>query len=254
MVASACAGLEVPHSTLRIQWNSKPQSGVQERARNERYRMLGHWAEERCLSAVATAHHLDDQAETLLMRLNRGAGARGLGAMRPDSPLPAPGSAVRLIRPLLTWRRSVLERVCKSRGFEPALDPSNSDEQFERVRIRRALEEAEWMDVESIGRSATHLAAADSALEWATDREWQSQVTEAEGAIAYRPSAPDEIRRRIVSRAVTALASEGSVEVLRGRELDQLVAVLSQGEKSTLRGVLCCGGEEWRFSGAPPRR
>lgn len=254
MVASACAGLEVPHSTLRIHWNSKPKSGVQERARNERYRMLGHWAEERCLSAVATAHHLDDQAETLLMRLNRGAGARGLGAMRPDSPLPAPGSAVRLIRPLLTWRRSVLEGVCKSAGFEPAQDPSNRDEQFERVRIRGALAKAEWMDLESIGRSATHLAAADSALEWATDREWQSQVTEAEGEIAYRPTAPYEIRRRIVSRAVGGLAAEGTSEPLRGRELDQLMGVLSQGGKSTLRGVLCCGGEEWRFSVAPPRR
>ena len=254
MVARLCADLDVPHTTLRVQWKPKPQTGLQERAREERYRLLGEWAHECGLSAIATAHHLDDQAETLLMRLNRGAGARGLAGMRPGSPLPARSSTIRLIRPLLTWRRSELERVCESSGVEPAQDPSNKDDQFERVRIRRALAEAEWLDEEALARSAAHLAAADSALEWATDREWQSHLTEVEGAITYRPAAPDEIRRRIVSRAIAALASEGSADVLRGRELDQLMAVLSEGGKTTLRGVLCSGGEEWRFGPAPPRR
>ena len=254
MVAALCAGLEVPHSTLAVEWKEKPKTAVQERAREERYRILAGWAAERGICAIATADHLDDQAETLLMRLNRGAGARGLAGMRADSPLPVPGSNVPLIRPLLTWRRSELEEVCRSAGVEPVQDPSNQDEQFERVRTRRAMSEAQWLDVEALGRSAQHLGAADAALEWATDREWQSQVTENDAAIAYRPTAPDEIRRRIVGRAVASLATEGASEPLRGRELDQLIAVLSNGGKATLRGVVCSGGKEWTFSTAPPRR
>jgi tRNA(Ile)-lysidine synthase len=254
MVARLCETLDVPHSTLSVKWQTKPQSGLQERARTERYRLLGDWAEQRGLDAIATAHHLDDQAETLLMRLSRGAGTRGLGAMREDSPLPVPNSAVRLIRPLLAWRRTELENVCRSAGVEAAQDPSNTDEQFERVRIRNALKEAEWLDVEAVGRSASHLAAADEALEWATDKEWQSQVTETGALISYKPAAPREIRRRIVSRAVSSLATEGAGDVLRGRELDQLVGTLADRGTATLRGVLCSGGYEWSFKPAPSRR
>jgi hypothetical protein len=71
--------------------------------------------------------------------------------------------------------------------------------------------------------------------------------------LVYTPGdAPAEIRRRIVRRAVLALATEGEAE-LRGRELDQLLATLKAGEKATLRGVLCSGGAEWGFVRAPQR-
>ena len=254
MVAEICARLGVPHSTLNVEWSTKPTTGLQQRARQERYRLLDRWADERGLPAMATAHHLDDQAETLMMRVNRGAGARGLAGMRACSTLPVPGSTVKLLRPLLSWRRAELEQICVSAGLEPAQDPSNSDEQFERVRMRRALAEAAWLDAEAVGRSAFHLAEADCALDWATDREWTSQVRQADGEIEYRPSAPAEIRRRVVSRALANLANEGEGEALRGRELDRLIATLSKGETATLRGVLCSGGAIWRFSTAPPRR
>jgi tRNA(Ile)-lysidine synthase len=254
MVATVCAHLGVPHSTLTAEWEEKPETRLQERARAERYRLLNQWAQERGLTAVATAHHLDDQAETLMMRLNRGSGTRGLAGMRPLSPLPVPGSAVRLVRPLLGWRRSELEQVCASAGLQPARDPSNCDDQFERVRMRVALAGADWLDVEAAARAAGHLAEADSALDWAADREWTSQVSEGKDEVVYRPSAPAEIRRRIVSRAIAKLATEGAGDVLGGRELDQLMSALADGGASTLRGVRCSGGEAWRFSPAPPRR
>lgn len=252
MVAKLCEDLGVPHEILTAQWKRKPQAAIQERARAERYRLLAGWAGERGLNALATAHHVDDQAETFLMRLNRGAGARGLGGMRPV--VFVPGAKLRLARPLLGWRRSQLEQICASAGVTPVEDPSNSDERFERVRVRNALAEAGWLDVEAIARSAAHLAAADIALHWATDREWESRVTRSERGIAYRPAAPFEIRRRIVRRAVAGLAREGLANPLRGRELDRLVAVLAGGGKATLRGVLCSGGEEWRFTPAPVRK
>ncbi|CAN5170552.1 MAG: tRNA lysidine(34) synthetase TilS [Pseudomonadota bacterium] len=252
MVGRICAEFGIPHATLTAEWHSKPETAIQERARGERYRLLGRWAGERGLAALITAHHLDDQAETLLMRLKRGAGVRGLAGMRPVVPIP--GSQLRLLRPLLTWRRSELMSICSAAGVAAASDPSNEDDQFERVRVRRAMASADWLDPVAIARSAGNLAAADSALMWATGQEWEARVSWTGDEIAYRPRAPLEIRRRIVGRALAALASEGGAEDLRGRELDRLLVELVNGGKATLRGVLCSGGETWRFTPAPKRR
>jgi tRNA(Ile)-lysidine synthase len=254
MVAGLCDDIGVPHSVLALQWEHKPETAIQERARIERYRLLGRWAVERGLAAIATAHHLDDQAETLLMRLNRGAGVRGLAGMRADSSVPGAEENVRLVRPLLEWRHSELVSICEAAGVAPAADPSNHDEQFERVRIRNALAEAHWLDAEAVARSAANLASAETALRWATEMEWDRQIERSADAISYSPKAPLEIRRRIVRRAVVEFASEGTSNPLRGRELDRIIAVLSDGGTATVRGVLCSGGTEWRFAAAPRRR
>jgi len=252
MVAGVCEALGVPHAILNVRWRDPPTTAIQERARRERYRLLGYWADERSLEAIVTAHHADDQAETLLMRLTRGAGVRGLAGMRPHSI--APGSGVRLLRPLLGWRRAELEQVCAGAGLTPAADPSNEDPRFERVRMRAAIAAAEWLDAGAMARSASHLADADLALDWAMRREWQQAVHEKRGLIAYRPGdAPAEIHRRIVARALRKLATEGDAEP-RGGELDHLLEMLAEGGSATLRGVLCRGGSEWRFTPAPERR
>ena len=251
-VGQVCERLSVPHAILTVEWKEKPGSALQERARLIRYRLLGDWAIERDVEALLTAHQLDDQAETLLMRLARGAGVRGLAGMRRVAT--APGTDVPLLRPLLGWRHSELEAVCAAGGVEPVQDPSNEDGQFERVRVRNALAEADWLDPQALAASAEHLGQADRALDWAADREWQRAVTSDGGEIAYRPlDTPPEIRRRVIARAITALASEGGGE-LRGREIDRIVAALEAGRRATLRGVLCIGGPEWRFTRAPSRR
>lgn len=251
MVADLCRRIGVPHAILTARWERSPETAIQERARGERYRLLGYWAEERGLAAVVTAHHAEDQAETLLMRLARGAGVKGLAAMRPRSV--ASGSHVRLARPLLGWRRSELEQICADAGVSPAHDPSNDDERFERVRVRRALGEAGWLDASAVARSAANLAEADDALKWAAEIEWSRAVDERRDRIGYRPTgAPSEIVRRVVTRAVRKLATEGDGE-LRGGELDRLLSALAEGGTSTLRGVLCTGGRSWRFERAPPR-
>ena len=253
MVGRVCAKLGVFHQTLTAEWTKIPQTAIQERARDERYRLLAAWAKDRGLDAVVTAHHLDDQAETLLMRLARGAGVRGLSAMRRASTVP--GSETRLLRPLLSWRRSELEQICARAGVDPAADPSNEDPKYERVRIRDALAGSDWLDPQSLAASADFLGDADTALNWATRQEWDRAVTNGGAGIVYRPSdAPTEIRRRIVSEAVTRLGTEGHGEALRGRELDRLLNTLTSGGTTSLRGVLCRGGDEWRFAAAPPRR
>lgn len=252
-VATLCEQLQIPHAILPIDWSETPQTGLQERARTARYARLGEWMRKRRLQALATGHHLDDQAETLLMRLLRGAGVRGLAAMRPISTVP--GSPLKLIRPLLGWRRSQLEAVCAMASASCIEDPSNEDERFERVRVRDLMGASDWLDPTALAKSAANLAAADEALEWAAVREWDQQVAAGDDEIAYRPSgAPAEIRRRIVARAIEHLATVSAGTPLRGRELDRVVEALGSGETATLRGVRCKGGEQWRFAPAPRRR
>jgi tRNA(Ile)-lysidine synthase len=250
-VESVCSRLNVRHATLTARWSEMPETAIQERARNKRYRLLGYWAEERGLDAIVTAHHAEDQAETVLMRLARGSGVRGLAGMRPRSV--SPGAHIRLVRPLLGWRHAELEQICQAAGMEAVADPSNEDERFERVRVRRALAAMDWLDAGAVAHSAAILADADAALDWAAKIEWDDCVQEKRGSVIYRPSdAPHEIVRRVVGRAIRKLATEGEFEP-RGAELSRLVSTLLEGGTGTLRGVLCRGGAEWHFVPSPNR-
>jgi tRNA(Ile)-lysidine synthase len=253
MVASVCERIGVPHRILTATWDEKPETAIQERARFMRFRLLGEWARERGLDALLTAHTLDDQAETFLMRLARGAGVNGLSAIRPISR--APGAEIAVVRPLLHWRHSELEAICAAADVEPVQDPNNEDEQFERVRVRKAIGQADWLAAPAVAQSANHLADADLAIHWATSMEWKRAVRQDGPELVYTPTdAPREIRRRIVRRIILRVATEGGGAELRGRELDQVIAALRTGRRATLRGVLCIGGPEWRFMRAPARR
>jgi tRNA(Ile)-lysidine synthase len=253
MVAKACAEIGVAHEILTIHWPTKPTAALQEQARNARYAALGRWAEAHGLSALATGHHADDQAETLLMRLMRGAGVKGLASMRPSSPLPG-NSRLKLVRPLLGWRRAELAAVVEAAGLTAASDPSNDDEKHQRVRVRRLIAASECIDPAALAASAAHLGAADEAIEYAAAREYGRVQSDGE-ALHYDPrDTPAELRRRVAARMIAALASEGDGGELRGRELDRLLAQIEGGSSATLRGVVAEGGPVWRFRRAPPRR
>ena len=251
-VANLCRGLGVQHETLTVQWQAKPTTAIQERARSERYRSLHTWAKSREICALLTGHHLDDQAETFFMRAARGSGVKGLAAMRERAKVP--GGDLPLLRPLLTWKRSELQQICADAGVEPLLDPSNQDSQFERVRVRNTLADAGWLDPRAIAQSAANLAEADAALEWATNQLWDRTARFSEGEIVIDVCAfPQELARRIIARAVLSLGSEGIASPLRRQEVDRLLATLASGGQCTLRGVLCEGGAHWRFVPAPHR-
>lgn len=253
-VGSICESLDVPHAVLAVEWDIPPGSAIQEKAREVRYGALAAWMQECGFSALVAAHHLDDQAETLVMRLNRGAGVRGLSGMRPLASVPGHPD-LRLARPLLGWRQAELAAVCAAAGVRPFADPSNEDDRHERVRVRQALSQADWLRPEAVARSASNLADADDAVEWAAAMEWTRFAAFDNEGITYRPSsAPAEIVRRIVARAIEELGTEGEPDDLRGRELDRLTAELEAGRTATLRGVRCQGGAEWRFVPARPRR
>jgi tRNA(Ile)-lysidine synthase len=115
------------------------RDNLEQAARRARYEFLAGAARECGASAVLVAHTLDDQAETVMLRLLRGSGADGLGGMMHERPLEA-GGEVSLRRPLLTWaRRADTEGYCRERGVEFRSDAMNDDERFARVRVRRKL-------------------------------------------------------------------------------------------------------------------
>lgn len=112
---------------------------LEQAARRARYEFLAAAARECEARAVLTAHTMDDQAETVLLRLLRGSGADGLGGIEPVRALET-GSDVLLIRPLLNWAgRKETEAYCRERNVEFRRDEMNDDERFTRVRIRKQL-------------------------------------------------------------------------------------------------------------------
>ena len=248
-VAALCGQLGIPHATLRP--TVSPTGNLQASARTARYAALGEWALERGLAAIVTAHHADDQAETLLMRLSRGAGVRGLAGMRSAATVPGhPG--LPLLRPLLGWRKAELEAIVAQAGIEPARDPSNADLRFERARLRAGLADSPWLDPTALAASAAHLAEADAALEWAATREWGERVTQGDATLIYRPLAPRAVRLRVLARAIATLGHEGTP---RGAEIARLHDALIAGGVATLGGVRGEAKDDgWRFTPAPPRR
>ena len=184
-VAALCRRMDVPHAAIRVE---VAPGNMQAEARAARYAAMAGWIEERTLAALATAHHADDQAETLLMRLNRASGVAGLAGARGRGQVP--GTAIPLLRPVLGWRRSELAEIVAAAGLTPADDPSNASDKYDRVRIRKALAGTDWLDVAAIARSAEHIAEADAALDWMAALEWRSCVKKEPMGLGYRPQAP----------------------------------------------------------------
>lgn len=246
-VARQCDVLGVPHRILSVEWDQPPTANVQAKAREARYRLLRFWAGERQLAAVATAHHADDQAETLLMRLARGAGLSGLVGIRSEL---VRGDGLRLVRPLLSWRKDELVALCEREGFAAADDPSNRNLHHDRVRIRQWLSGTDF-DPTRLLASANALKDADDALEWALLPLTRERLIEDGQAIALEPEGlPRELLRRLLLIAFERL---GAPEP-RGPDLLRAIAALEASRKANLSGLLLTPGSRWRIEPEPPRR
>jgi tRNA(Ile)-lysidine synthase len=135
----------------------KPTSGFQATAREMRYGLLRRWCEAHGATVIVTAHTLEDQAETFLMRLARGSGIKGLAAMRTVET-----GSVLLERPFLAMRRAELRATLLAAGHPWIDDPSNDDARFERVRLRKAANQLGelGLSAEAVARSAMRLERA----------------------------------------------------------------------------------------------
>ncbi len=161
MIARWAAGLALPHAILV--WDGvKPKSRIQERAREARYELLFEYAARIGADHVMTAHHADDQAETILFRLLRGTGISGLSGMARSSER----NGLILARPLLDHAKADLAALCESKAHPFFDDPSNNDPVYAKTRIRRlgGLLADEGLGRAALLRLGRRAARADAAL------------------------------------------------------------------------------------------
>jgi tRNA(Ile)-lysidine synthase len=251
--------LGVPHKTLR--WTGrKPATGLQEAAREARYRLLAEAARKTGAQHVVTAHHLDDQAETVILRLARGSGLSGLAAMARESEI----FGTTLVRPLLHLSKARLMATLRKARLAFADDPSNRDPRFTRARLRALMPALakEGLSAPRLSTLARRLRRADIAIEamvWAAAQRLTSPS--AQPGIALDAGAfarlPDEVALRLLGRAVAAIGNEGPVELGKLEALYEALAA-NEGRSAVIRrtlagAVVTYGRDRLLIERAPPR-
>jgi tRNA(Ile)-lysidine synthetase, N-terminal domain len=257
--------LDLPHRTMR--WTgAKPKTGLPAAARAARYRLLAQAARASGATHILTAHTRDDQAETLLMRLLRGSGIAGLAAMARQSER----DGVLLARPFLHVSKSQLIATLKKAKLGFADDPTNRDLNFTRPRIRTLMPvlAAEGGDTRNLARLASRLARANQAVEVLVDgaerylalrdrevsrpqsragakafkakifdaktfdaKTFDARIFDAEAFVAM----PEEIRLRLLKRAIDRFGHEGPAEL---GKVEALLEVVDRAVAESRRGRL----------------
>ena len=258
LAAAACARLGVRHEIVTV---SVARGNVQDRAREARYDALCRAFGRRGIEVLATGHHADDQAETVLMRLARGSGLSGLAGIRARRVVFGhdPLGEYLLVRPLLNWRRDELAAIVADARIEPARDLSNEDDRFDRVRMRQALAGLPALDALAISRSAGLLQDAEEVVEDAIADITRRFVFRDNGAIWFHAG-----HARLADvETVAAILEEFGADVPRSAAA-QMVAQLRADGHATLGGVMARRAwhqqdpltqvDAWRFDREPPRR
>jgi tRNA(Ile)-lysidine synthase len=247
--------LDIHHRTMR--WiGDKPQTGLQEAARAVRYRLLAAAARSAGAGHILTAHTLDDQAETVVLRMARGSGLTGLAAMARVTPLTGPAGAARgsrraeasearaaaqreaagplwLVRPLLDLPKARLIATLDAAGIPFCDDPSNVDPRFTRARLRGLMPvlAGEGLDARRLALLASRLRRAEATIELAvgvaagavSDATWTygaPVLLDAEKFIRL----PHEVALRLLGRAIIYVAGESPVRLGRLEALYDLLA------------------------------
>ncbi len=256
--------LGVPHRTLR--WRGrKPKTGLQEAARIARYSLLAQAAQRAGYDHILTAHTLDDQAETVLLRLARGSGLTGLAGMAHASAVPVGGeTAVFLVRPLLRVPKSRLIATLGAAGIGHSEDPTNRDPRFARARWRSLMPALarEGLDARGLMRLAMRVQRAEATIEFA--------VGAARAALAPGPwpqrgpivfdaarfgNLPAEVALRLIGRAIAQTGDEGPVELAKLEELYEALRQARKPMRRTLAGALITlGSDRLTIEQAPARR
>ncbi len=212
----AASTLGIAHTVLR--WDGpKPATGLQDAAREARYRLLAQEAAQRGCTVLLTAHTRDDQAETLLMRMAHGSGPKGLVGMKRRSSR----GPLTLVRPLLDLPKARLIATVRAHELPSVTDPSNEDTRFERVRWRQLMPtlEAAGLSAERLAVLAQRLARLEAAI--APQVEALHRTLQAEAGINATMlfAEPDEISLRVLARLV--LDTNGAGGPLRLERLEQ---------------------------------
>ena len=236
-VARLCKSLEIPHDVRNwTGWNGK--GNLQDAARRARYGLIADWAAENAIADVALGHTLDDQAETVLMRLARGSGVDGLSGMARSRS----AHGIRWLRPLLGIRRADLREYLQENGVTWSEDPSNEDVKFERIKTRAALKTLESLGITAarLADTASRMADVRQALDQSTYAAAQNIANVAAGAVHLQLDGlfqlPAETRRRLLVHSLCWVASADYPP--RHAALSELEIALAARNTTTLHGCL----------------
>ncbi len=232
-VAEVCQQLGVRHETLI--WKDWDGSGnTQNAARVARYTLMSDWARRCGVSTIALGHTQDDQAETVLMRLARGAGVDGLSAMSPKSDR----WGVTWLRPLLHVSRAALRAYLTARDQSWIEDPTNDDTRYDRIKARQALDHLAPFGLtrETLAQVAGNMAEARTALSQQTAAAARDIADVKGGALSLDWPAvqhlPKEISRRLIVQALQWIS--GAVYAPRQRSIAAVMAALRAAGSATL--------------------
>lgn len=205
-----CRALNLPHNTLPWDgWDG--QGNTQNEARQARYALMADWAHERGLDTIALGHTRDDQAETVMMRLARGAGVDGLSAMQKERRW----LGITWIRPVLDVGRETLRAYLRAQARTWIEDPSNQDDHYDRIKVRNALKTLNpiGLDVDTLAQVAENLSQARAALDHYTHIEARRLIEIRAGAVTLDWTAfnvlPLEISRRILVQSLCWVGNTG---------------------------------------------
>lgn len=229
-----------------LRWEGdKPQTGIQQAARHARYDLIAAAMRADGVPVLLTAHHMGDQAETVLMRLAHGSGIEGLRGMDYFSEL----GELTIVRPLLGIDPDALKALVAEAGLVPVADPSNSDRDYERVRWREAMPllASLGLDAQRLSRFSERMRDADRTLENLASRAFaELSVSVDKGTAidrAWLQAIPHAVAIRVVGRVLDRVGGGqkphalGAVEALTDRMIRETF-------KTTLHGCLIDAGSE----------
>ncbi|PZQ19121.1 MAG: tRNA lysidine(34) synthetase TilS [Ancylobacter novellus] len=253
-VAELAARYGLPFTLLEAGLEPR-ETRIEETARHHRYAALYRCARAIRADAIATAHTLDDQAETVLMRLAAGSGPAGLAAMRPA----VVREGVVHVRPFLDMPKARLVATLQARNLGWAEDRMNADPRFARARLRAAREalEREGLTAERLGVFAFRMARVNAAVDAAVDVAFEAHARKHDRGVALAPElagAPDEVKLRVLARVVSEVGG-AKIALERLERLADRIVTRASGA-STLAGAQIVWSEDGRIAvtPAPPRR
>mmetsp|Transcript_28668 Transcript_28668/g.54115 ORF Transcript_28668/g.54115 Transcript_28668/m.54115 type:complete len:416 (+) Transcript_28668:2824-4071(+) len=247
-VTDLCARWELPHHVeYWTGWNG--EGNFQANARDARYELMADWAYANEIGHIALGHTADDQAETFVMRLARGAGVDGLSAMSPRRI----NYGITWIRPFLQVERAALRTYLQAARLSWCEDPSNENRDYDRIKVRDALTVLGTLGitVDGLVQVAHHMTKAREALDWQTFLTAREVASIQSGTVALDRrrffTQPDEIARRLLVHSVTWVS--GSDYAPRGQTVARALAAVRSGQTTTLGGcqVEMDGAVIWVF-------
>lgn len=205
---------------------------LMEAARTDRYAMMAEYCRARGITKLLTAHHQDDQAETLLFRLAKGSGLDGLAAMAPVQDY---SPDLQIIRPLLDIPKTRLIATCRAYDVPYVSDPSNDERRFARPRLRqaRAVLEEEGLSAKRLAVTAARLRRARQALDYYAKQVYEQALLPREtDRIVFSfyalVDAPEDTRLRVLVKAMQALLPGGAAEYGYGPRREKLEALCTR--------------------------